>query len=241
VSRFIARRGKPQKLYSDNGSNFQGALVELRSTLSDNNDFVSKFADEKQFSWHFHPPHGSHHGGHYERMIKSVRKVLHGLTNEQEMTEDNLLTFLCEAEKILNDRPVTSVSNDPNDPSPLSPSLILLLRGNPCERLYNSENSVKRSHRQAQFLADIFWKRWLKEYISSLQVRQKWLSEKRNLKVGDLVFMTDEGHARGRWPIGRVVEVYQDVDGNVRSVKLKDKSGFKIRPISKLALLEAVD
>ena len=66
--------------------------------------------------WHFHPPLGFHHGGHYERLIRSVRGVLSGITIEQEMSKDNLLTFLCEAERILNDRPLTLISDDATKP-----------------------------------------------------------------------------------------------------------------------------
>ena len=90
------------------------------------------------------------------------------------MSEYNLHTFLCEVEQILNDRPLTDISEDPNDRHsiPLSPSLILLLRGNSCKTLYPSENVAIRYHRQAQFLANLFWKKWIKEYIPTLQARQ---------------------------------------------------------------------
>ena len=81
----------------------------------------------------------------------------------------------------------------------------------------------------------------MNEYVPSLHVRQKWLNPKRNLKVGDIVLMSGEGFARGQWPLARVVEVYADNDNFVRKVMVKDKSGLKVRPISKLALLEAMD
>ena len=83
------------------------------------------------------------------------------------MSEDNLTTFLCETEKILNERPLTKVSESPDDEIPLSPNLILLLRGNSSECLFEAKNVPRMYHRQAQFLADLFWKRWLKEYVSS--------------------------------------------------------------------------
>jgi hypothetical protein len=84
------------------------------------------------------------------------------------MTEDNFNTFLCETEKILNDRPLTTVSEDPNDETPLTPSLILLLRNNSCKTSFEGGNIPKMHHKQAQFLASLFWKRWLKEYVLSL-------------------------------------------------------------------------
>ena len=239
LSRFIARRGKPEKIYSDNGTNFKGAQEELQNAVTSLDGLAGSYAQSKGFIWHFHPPLGSHHGGHYERLIRSIRETLLGVTTEQEMSEDNLNTFLCEAEKILNDRPLTKVSDDPDDQTPLTPNLILLLRGNVCKPLYEAENVPKAYHRQAQFLADLFWKRWLKKYVPSLQLCQKWLLPKRNLKVGDLVLMCGEGYPRGCWPLAKVVEVSKDIDGNVRKVTIKDKNGLNVRPITKLALLES--
>ena len=168
-----------------------------------------------------------------------MRKVLRGITNEQNITEDNLTTFLCEAERILNDRPITAVNSDPESELPLTPSLILLLRGNPCLSFDECENWSRKCYRQAQYLTNLFWTRWLKEYVPSLQVRQKWMTPKRNLKVNDLVLMTGEGYARGYWPIARVTELIESSDGSVRKVVVKCKNGNKIRPITKLALLEA--
>jgi hypothetical protein len=240
-SRFMSRRGKPAKVYSDNASTFVGAQKELKCLIKDVNECMSGFSIKNGFEWHFHPPHGSHHACHYERMIRSIRKVLRGLTNEQEMGEDVLLTFFCEAEKILNDRPLGPVSEDPNDFIPLTPNQILLLRGNSCKPIFDSNNLPRQFHKQAQYIADVFWKRWLKEYLPSLQARQKWCDEKRNLKVGDMVFLCDEGHPRGRWPLAKVIEVVYDCDNNVRRVIVKDKSGLKERPISKLTLLEGID
>ena len=131
------------------------------------------------------------------------------------------------------------MSDDPDDQTPLTPNLILLLRGNVCKPLYEAQNAPKAYHRQAQFLADLFWKRWLKRYVPSLQLWQKWFLPKQNLKVGDLVLMCGEGYPRGCWPLAKDVEVSKDIDGNVRKVTSKDKNGLKVRPITKLALLES--
>ena len=98
----------------------------------------------------------------------------------------------------------------------------------------------KSHYKRASYLASIFWKRYLPEYVSLLQVRQKNLSPHRNLCEGDLVLMTGEGHARGFWPLVRVVNAVPDDDGYVRTVTVRrpDKAE-KLRPITQLALLEA--
>ena len=51
-----------------------------------------------------------------------------------------------------------------------------------------------------QNLIGSFWKRWTKEYVSSLQERLKWKSENENLRIGDLVYLTDDNVAPLQWP-----------------------------------------
>ena len=72
--------------------------------------------------------------------------------------------MFCEAEAILNDRPVKQLSDDPNYPEPLSPNHILLMKGNPVL----PAGSV---YKNDLYLTDLFCKRWTQEYIPLLQER----------------------------------------------------------------------
>ena len=92
-----------------------------------------------------------------------------------------------------------------------------------------------------QYLADIFWKRWVKEYLPTLQVRQKWFRPRRNLAIGDLVLVMDQTMPRNCWPLGKVIEVNSGRDGLVRSVKVKSKGRILTRPVDKLCMLEQVE
>ena len=65
-----------------------------------------------------------------------------------------------------------------------------------------------------------FWKRWHKEYVTSLQERKKWCKKVTNLKVGDVVFITDDNVAPLQWPLGRISYVYSGPDNFVRVVKV---------------------
>ena len=71
-----------------------------------------------------------------------------------------------------------------------------------------------------------FWKRWSKEYVSSLQERGKWTSGKENLKLGDIVYITDDNTLPLQWPIGRVIHLYSGPDRFVRVVKIKTTTGI---------------
>ena len=69
-------------------------------------------------------------GGPWERMIRSVRKILRALLKEQVVCNEVLSTVLTEATNILNRRPLTQNSDDPMDKEPLTPNHLFQLR--PC-------------------------------------------------------------------------------------------------------------
>jgi len=94
----------------------------------------------------------------------------------------------------------------------------------------------RKKWRQVQLLADLFWKRWLREYLPTLKTRGKWRLT--NLKPNALVLLVDDNIPRGRWNLGRILETYPGPDGLVRVAKVKTKDAVYIRPIQKLCLLE---
>ena len=98
---------------------------------------------------------------------------------------------------------------------------------------------VRRRWRHSQFLADQFWHRWRKEYVPYLVRRSKWRELQRNVRCGDLVLVVDEDVPRGKWRLGRVTAPIASADGLVRSAEVTTKKGTLVRPIGKLALLEA--
>ena len=83
---------------------------------------------QKHIKWSFNPPYGSHFGGIWERCIRTVRKILHALLREQIAEDESLVTFMCEVESIMNSRPITPVSSDPNNMEPLTPNHLLFLK-----------------------------------------------------------------------------------------------------------------
>ena len=98
----------------------------------------------------------------------------------------------------------------------------------------------RRRWRQVQYLANVFWGRWKREYLPLLKERQKWFRPRRNFTVGD-TGIVDESTPRNVWPIGRVTEVFPDRDGFVRRVRVKTKTSTLERPITKLCLLESIE
>ena len=243
LRRFVSRRGTPEEIRSDNGGNFVKGEKELREAIEGwNQQKIHESLLQKDIKWIFNPPAGSHHGGVWERCIRTVKKVFNALIKEQTMDDEGISTLLCEVESIVNGRPITKVSDDPRDLEALTPNHLLLLHPGssiPPGRFSRSDNSSMRRWRQVQYLADLFWRRWLREYLPSLQQRQKWNKLQRNVEVNDIVLVLDEKTPRCSWPLGRVLEVHTNKkDGLVRSAKIKTITSVMVRPISKLILLE---
>lgn len=95
--------------------------------------------------------------------------------------------------------------------------------------------------RKIQYLADLFWQRFKKEYISLLQIRQKWFQIKTNLKQNDIVLISNQNAPRCNWSLGRVLRVIPDKHNVVRIAEIKTQNGVLTRPISKLCLVVETD
>lgn len=241
--RFMARRGTPVKVWSDNGTNFVGGSPELIKCMKElDEERLRRFGLEKEVEWCFNPPHASHMGGVWERQIRTIRRILSSLLlqHSDKLSSEVLETFLCEVESIINSRPLTKLSEDVEDANTLSPNQMLMLNeamGDFPGKFHNNDKYRQR-WKFIQHLANQFWKRWLREYLPELQRRSKWNKEEENIKVGDVVLLAEEVTPRYLWPLGLVVEVREGRDGLVRSVKVKTKSTVLVRPVSKVVKLE---
>ena len=138
-------------------------------------------------------------------------------------------------------RPLTKLSDDPNDGRPLTPNHLLLLKQGSIlpPGCFHSGDVYRRRWRHVQSLADKFWSKWRRLYLPELQRRAKWHDKTCNLRSGDLVLMTDENTPRYLWPLGLITDVTHGRDGLVRSVKLRTRNTELVRPITKIVLLEA--
>ena len=240
LRRFICRRGPISTLRSDNGTNFVGASRELKESLNAlNYDKIQRAFLQDGIEWRFNIPSASHQGGVWERLIRSVRSVLNSVLKQQTLDDEGLQTIFCEVEAILNDRPITKASDDPNDLEALTPNHILLLKSKPVmpPGLFDRNDLyVRKRWKQIQYMAELFWKRWVSEYLPLMQQRQKWTALRRNLVPGDVVLVADATAPRGSWRMGKVLEVRSDVNGHVRSVRLQTKTCVLERPMTKLYL-----
>ena len=245
LRRFIARRGKPILIWSDNGSNFVGAarlLTELYEFLRmrETEHVVASYCASQGVTWEFIPERAPHFGGLWEAAVKSMKKHLRNIVGDTRLTFEELSTVLCQIEAVLNSRPLTPLSNE-GEAEALTPGHFLV--GRPLEALPDprdiSERPISSLRRWSlcQSLVKHFWKRWSSEYLVTLQRLNKWQHPLRNLEVDDIVLLRDETLVPSHWPLARVLETHPGSDGLVRVVKVKTSSGTFTRPVNKTVLL----
>ena len=59
--RMASRRGLPREMWSNNGTNFVGAVNELRDLIEAlDHDLITAKTADKGVNWHFNPPGGPH-------------------------------------------------------------------------------------------------------------------------------------------------------------------------------------
>ncbi|XP_070068156.1 uncharacterized protein [Drosophila takahashii] len=152
VAVFVGRRGLPEKVYSDNATNFVGAskvLEELHVAFHRNKDQLTMYAAQGGVEWSFIPPRSPHFGGLWEAAVKPAAR----------------------------------------------------------------------------------------DYLASLQQRNKWSIEGPDLKIGCLVLVHEDNLPPQRWLTGRVVATVFGEYGRVRVAEIQTFGGLIKRSIHKLALL----
>ena len=249
LRRFVARRGPIRELRSDQGTNFVGAERELKLALQEMDSEKITSIARKEFNgdftvkWIKNPPAASHMGGVWERQIRTVRSILRALMRDYGHTldDESFRTMMAEVECIVNSRPLTSISSDHNDLAPLTPSNILTMKSKvvfPPPGNFQREDVYSRKRwRRVQYLSNVFWTRWKREFLQSLQPRPKWCNTRRNFALGDIVLVVNDQAPRNHWKLARVVKVMADDKGLVRAVTIKTSSSTYDRPIDKLVLL----
>lgn len=132
VLRFVGRQGPPRVIYSDNGTNFREAELDVLKALQVwDEEKIQTTLTQRGIKWKLSSPSASHQGRVWKRPICSIRRILYSLVGECPLKDEALWTFLVEVEKILNDRPITPDLSDLQDLEALTPNHILLFRKKP--------------------------------------------------------------------------------------------------------------
>ncbi|XP_041675415.1 uncharacterized protein LOC121530416 [Drosophila eugracilis] len=203
-------------MYSDNATNFVGAsnvLKDLSAAFHRSQEQLRGYAAHRGVEWYFIPPRSPHFGGLWEAAVKAAKhRLLRGVGNAK-LTADELSTHLVE--------PLITLPQESGTGG--------ISRKASCGYL--------RRWRMLSDLKQQFWASWSKDYIASLQHRNKWCVEGRALEVGCLVLVHEDNMPPQRWLTGRVVATTVGEDGRVRVAEVRTSGGVIKRAIHKLALL----
>ncbi|XP_055947026.1 uncharacterized protein LOC129980670 [Argiope bruennichi] len=236
LRRFISRRGRPATIYSDNGTNLVGTSNELKSV-----DWVKiqEYASVKEILWKFNPPSAPWWGGFWESLIGMLKSILRKILGKASLQFEELYTVLCDAEGIINSRPLTYLSEDNEDLIALTPAMFLQdvkeIVVPDIDQIDAKRMNKKFFYRQK--VCQDLRKRFRIEYLGHLREFSKIRNESK-IKEGDIVLIGDSNVKRINWPLGRVIKLYLGKDKKVRLVEVQTKSGSFLRPIQRLFPLE---
>ncbi|XP_055927013.1 uncharacterized protein LOC129958512 [Argiope bruennichi] len=236
LRRFIARRTRPETIYTDNGTNFVGTNSELKNLDWDK---IMRETDIKPIKWKFNPPTAAWWGGWWERLVRVIKELLKPTLGKAILKYEELLTVLCDWEAVVNSRPLTYISEDPNDLIPLTPSLFLNGKSSydTIDLDLSEFSKFQKRIRYRRKLIHDFRSRFRKEYLGQLRQKRPGKSG-HDFKVGEVVMIEEPSKRRVYWPLGKVISLLPGRDGKVRTLKLKFKNSELIRPIQRVYPLE---
>ena len=170
LKRLIARRGRPQKIYSDNGKTFVAAAKWLRKAMKD--EQMHNWLAKQQITGQFNLSRAPWWGGQFERMVGLVKKALYKTMGKANLSWNELEEILLDIEIVLNNRPLSYVESDIQMPI-LTPNDLMMVRPNliPESAADEEDNDLRKRMKYLQRCKDGWWKRWSSEYLKALRER----------------------------------------------------------------------
>jgi hypothetical protein len=206
LRRFIARRGRPSKIFSDNGKTFVAAASWLKKVMQD--ERLHDFLADKCISWQFNLSRAPWWGGQFERMVGLFKRAFYKTIGASLLTYGELCEIVLNVEVELNNRPLDYVEDDIQLPI-LTPASFLFQRSNRIPELETWREEKGDLRKRAKYLRsckDALWKRWTSEYLKALRERHHCNRDGKSAKlgVGDVVIVRCDEKNRGKWPLGIV-------------------------------------
>ena len=221
-TRLSARGVNPSAVLTDNGTNFTAAnrlLTELRNKLQEGEIDVRR----PSVKWYFNPPHASHFGGVFERLIGAAKAALyHALPSHFSLTLEQLHTAFAEVEGLLNTRPLAYVGGEGAEITALTPNHFLAGAASVptiAAPWPPFKGGLARRWEAVHKALEVFRRRFAVEVLPYLRETTKSKGAGRDLRVGDVVAFLLPSAAR-KWPLALVNRVFPGKDGRVRVIEL---------------------
>lgn len=258
--RFIAQRGLPNVVISDNARQFKAANQLIDSVWKNvtHCEDVQNYASDAGTKWIFIVEFAPWMGGFYERLVGLVKRALRKSLGRKLLTLVQMQTLLKEVEAVLNSRPLVYVGDDINSRLTLTHGHLLSLNPrigipetdvtvceySPCE---TTGTKLLETWKKGQKLLDTFLSTWREDYLISL--RERTQSHLKSGRIQSTHFPTEEDIVlvkddvpRGCWKLAKIVSLASSRDGEIRSAKVQLSSGRVIgRPLNLLYPLEITE
>ena len=237
---FIAKRGTPERLVSDNGKTFVATGKWIKKLKKNPN--LTNYLGKSQIVWQFNLSRAAWWGGFFERLIGIMKRTLNRTIGKSLLKFKELEDVLVDIEISMNNRPLT-YQGEEFDSQPLTPNMLIFggnIRTPEIDLDVEDERLayIKRE-KYLQKCKDQMWNRWTSEYVKALRERH---TQKKNVnstvKDGDVVIIKGDEKNRGFWKLGIVTSLIKGKDGVVRGVKLRAGKGIMERPLQHVYPLE---
>lgn len=244
----VSENGIPAFVYSDRGSQLTAAKTEVCFEVKYEWSVIANNASKQGTTWKFCPVAAQWRNGSAESFVKKVKRSIYHLYSTYKL---NYAEFDCAMKRIssiLNDRPVSAQRTKTDSPdedflSPLTPNMLLTGRsqnGPPAK----SDSYEETFHERLSFikeLEDVWWNQFKVQHFSSLVPTRKWLMQKRNMKVGDVVLIQYKTKSfPGTYRLGIINQTIEDSDGLVRTCVVNYKLFRSGTEIVKGATLKSI-
>ncbi|KAK3748474.1 hypothetical protein QZH41_005911 [Actinostola sp. cb2023] len=173
LKRLIARRGRPKKIYSDNGRTFIGAAKWIKQVMR--HERVQYFLAQQQIHWQFNLSRAPWWGGQFERMVGLVKAALYKTIGNGMLSWKELQEVILDVEVTLNNRPLSYVEDDIQLPI-LTPNSLLYIQHNMLPDLQTHHVQDYDLRNRAKHLLkckNALWSRWTTEYLRSLREQHR--------------------------------------------------------------------
>nr|CAH7729738.1 unnamed protein product [Callosobruchus chinensis] len=218
-------------------------LREMGEFLRNNSSTICEATANMSITWHFIPTNSPHFGGIWEAGVKSLKHHLKRVMGCHSLFFFDFQTLLIRIEAVLNSRPLSPMSASPDDLTPLTPSHFLIGKqavSLPEPSVSSIPENCLSNYQLLLRLYEHFWLRWSREYISELQLRQRWKQNHGQLEKGQLVLVKDDNLPPTRWRLGRVEKLILGKDGVARVASLRTSDGIICRALARLYPLPVV-
>ena len=245
LRRFVARRGKPDEIISDNATQFKAAknTIDLAWENIVDDPQVQSYLSQKRIKWKFIIELSPWIGGFYEKLVGTTKTALKKSIGRLHLSLTQLQTIITEVEGVVNSRPLVYVDNE-IDNEIITPMHFLSLNPkngtpvlekndedyDPNDPDYQNEEmstaqKLLETWKKGNRHLEQFWKIWRDDYLLNLRERNKKFNKHPRIqtqskaKIGDVVQIKDST-PRGTWKIRRIIEMIKSQDGEERAARI---------------------